>query len=269
MKSGFVWKKRLFPTTAGTPQGGNVSPTIVNMTLDGMETMLRQHFGVRGVAEPKRTRSTWWYTPMIFVAIGANKDVVEEAKSLIEIFLKERGLSLSPEKTRIVHIDEGFDFLGWNLRKYGGKLADHTRQEERAGAFAKNSGNYQRAEGSEAGRGDQPAQPIIRGWANYHQNQVATKTFKKVDHLIWRRLWRWACRRHPKKSKTWIKKRYLLTEGIRNWVFGTKVNGADGKVKRAKLAHASDTPIRRHIKIKGGAKPFDPPGSLTSNKGSA
>ncbi len=165
---------------------------------------------------------------------------------------------MSPEKTRIVHIDEGFDFLGWNLRKYGGKLLIKPAKKNVQALSRK---IREIIKGMKAAKQEwliNKLNPIIRGWANYHQNQVAKETFSKVDHLIWRRLWQWACRRHPNKSKAWIKKRYFHTEGTRNWVFGTKVKGADGKKKLVKLVQASDTPIRRHIKIKSGANPFDP-----------
>jgi len=100
--------------------------------------------------------------------------------------------------------------------------------------------------------------PVIRGWANYHQNQVAKETFSKVDHFIWKMLWQWACRRHPNKPYRWIKDRYFKSEGLRNWVFGTMVKTEDGDVKMVKLVNASDTPIRRHIKIKAEAHPFNP-----------
>ena len=258
LKSGFVWNNRLFPTDAGTPQGGIISPTVMNMTLDGMETMLRQHFGARSSKKAKKNKVNLVRYADDLLATGANKDVLEEIRSLIEAFLQERGLSLSPEKTKIVHIDDGFDFLGWNLRKYGGKLLITPAKTNVQAHSRKIRETIQQAKTAKQEEVIVRLNPIIRGWANYHQNQVATKTFKKVDNLTWRRLWRWACRRHPKKSKTWIKKRYFLTEGLRNWVFGTKVTGPDGKVKRTKLAHASDTPIQRHIKIKGEANPFDP-----------
>ncbi|SAL88606.1 Group II intron, maturase-specific domain [Caballeronia terrestris] len=99
--------------------------------------------------------------------------------------------------------------------------------------------------------------PLIRGWANYHCNQVAKEIFHKVDMVIWKLLWRWARRRHPNKSGTWTKERYFLRHGSRTWVFGTKVLGENGKESVVKLVRASDTPIRRHAKIKGEANLFD------------
>lgn len=100
--------------------------------------------------------------------------------------------------------------------------------------------------------------PVIRRWANYHQNQVAKETFSKVDHVIWKKLWQWACRRHPNKPFWWIKARYFQSKGLRNWVFGTKIKTENGAMIRVNLVSASDTPIRRHIKIKADANPFNP-----------
>ena len=107
--------------------------------------------------------------------------------------------------------------------------------------------------------------PVIRGWANYHQHAAATGTFDRVDHEIWRRLWRWARRRHPNKLATWVKKRYFPALDGRSWVFAadTGERTAEGKPVWKRLARTSDTKIRRHkirrhIKIRRDANPFDP-----------
>jgi RNA-directed DNA polymerase len=122
LKSGFVWKDRMFPTPAGTPQGGIVSPTLANMTLDGLDKLLIAHFGDKNRRKARRAKVNLVRYADDFIVTGASKEVLEEAKLLIVSFLKERGLFLSEEKTRITHIDDGFDFLGWNFRKYKGKL---------------------------------------------------------------------------------------------------------------------------------------------------
>lgn len=122
LKSGFVWQGQWFPTETGTPQGGIISPVLANMALDGMERLLWGRFGKPGSRTSMKNKVNLIRYADDFVITGASKEVLEEAKVLIEEFLKERGLSLSPEKTKIVHIEEGFDFLGWNVRKYDGKL---------------------------------------------------------------------------------------------------------------------------------------------------
>lgn len=258
LKSGLVWRGQLFPTVAGTPQGGIISPTLANMTLDGMEILLGQHFGAENSRKSRKNKVHLTRYADDFAITGATKEVLEEAKLLIEEFLRERGLSLSSEKTRIVHIEEGFDFLGWNVRKYDGKFLIRPAKKNVQAFLRKIRATIKGAKTAKQEMVIEKLDPIIRGWANYHQNQVANETFRKVDHVIWKQLWQWACRRHPNKSLRWIKDRYFIQNGLRNWVFGTRVAGEDGKVRTIKLIKASGTQIRRHTKIKGEANPFDP-----------
>ena len=266
LTSGFVWKNQLFPTDAGTPQGGIISPTLATVTLDGMEAMLHQHFGKKGSGKACKNKVNLIKYADDFVVTGTSQNVLEEAKALVEAFLNKRGLSLSAEKTRIVHIDDGFDFLGWTLRKYDGKLLIKPAKKNVQAHSRKVRATIKSMRTAKQDEVIAKLNPIIQGWANYHQNQAAKETFKKVDSLTWKQLWRWACRRHPSKSRTWIKNRYFLRVGTRNWVFGAKVKGEDGKVRLVKLVQASDTPIRRHIKIKGEANPFDPDWELYFEK---
>ena len=100
--------------------------------------------------------------------------------------------------------------------------------------------------------------PKIRGWANYHRHCSNSDAFVKVDHAIFQALWRWAKRRHPKKGRHWIKKKYFRSEGARNWVFYGKPGGTGSKSHTVRLLRASDTPIKRQVKIKGEANPYDP-----------
>ena len=258
LKSGFVWRGQMFPTPMGTPQGGIISPTLANMTLDGMEGILRKRFGAKHSKQSWKNKVHLIRYADDFVITGATKEGLEEAKLLIEEFLRVRGLSLSPEKTKIVHIDEGFDFLGWNVRKYDGKLLIKPAKKNVQAFLRKIRARINGAKTAKQETVIAMLNPVIRGWANYHQNQVAKKTFRKVDHVIWQQLWKWACRRHPNKPLRWIKDRYFIRQGQRNWMFGTTVVSEDGTVKMEKLAKASDTPIRRHTKIKSEANPFDP-----------
>ena len=124
LKAGYVENRNLFPTEAGTPQGGIISPTLANMTLDGLETWLTRHFPREKWTDGKR------WCPKVnlvryaddFIITGDSKELLEnEVRPLVEQFLKDRGLTLSADKTRITHINKGFDFLGQNLRKYDGK----------------------------------------------------------------------------------------------------------------------------------------------------
>lgn len=258
LKSGFAWKNQMFPTKAGTPQGGIISPTLANMTLDGLEPTLLQHFGIRrSHSEVNKHKVNLVRYADDFVLTGATPEALEEVKTVIEGFLRERGLALSPEKTKIAHIDEGFDFLGWNVRKYDGVLLIKPSKKNVQAFLRKIREIIRKSPTAKQETLIVQLNPIIRGWANYHQNRVAKETFQKVDHLIWQQLWKWACRRHPNKSRRWVKKRYFIREGARDWNFSTKTT-IRGKETRISLAHAGSTPIRRHRKIRNGANPFDP-----------
>lgn len=254
LKAGFIDKKKLFPTEMGTPQGGVISPTLANMTLDGLEQILTKKFVKR--SKNKQKVNLVRYADD-FIITGASKEVLEnEVKPLIGQFLTERGLSLSVEKTKVTHIEEGFDFLGFNLRKYEGKLLI-TPAKENIKSFLHEirrivKGNLMAKQVHLIG--------VIRGWANYYQHVVASKTFHRMDHEIWKILWQWAKRRHPNKSKGWIKDRYFKSKSGRNWVFADEKAKRlpDGTYKPMVLRKLRDTEIRRHIKIRAEANPFNP-----------
>tara|TARA_R110002167_G_C12671038_1_gene650713 strand:- start:116 stop:1777 length:1662 start_codon:yes stop_codon:yes gene_type:complete len=256
LKAGFVYQNKLFPTDSGTPQGGIISPVLANMTLDGLELMLSEKF-------PKAKR-TGRKMNMVryaddFIITGNSKEWLEqEVKPAVVEFLAERGLVLSPEKTRVTHIKDGFDFLGWNIRKYSGKLL---MKPSKANAKA-HLGKIR-----EVIKANRPAKqtdlikqlnPVLRGWANYHSHVVAKKTFTRIDSNVWSMLWRWAVRRHPNKGARWVKERYFKTRGTRTWVFAATEEKEDGAKRERILLSESDTPIQRHIKIKAAANPHDP-----------
>ena len=258
LKSGFKWNGQLFDTEAGTPQGGIISPTLANMALDGMERRLMEHFGVKRSRKAYKNKVNLSRYADDFVITGTTKEVLEEARDLMVEFLKDRGLTLSEEKTKIVHIEEGFDFLGWNVRKYDGKLLIKPAKKNVQTFLRKVRGIIRESKTAKQENLVGKLNPVIRGWANYHQNQVAKETFNKVDSVIWKQLWWWAGRRHPNKSAEWVRSKYFMREGLRNWVFGTKADGGNGEQRTVKLVNASDTAIRRHTKIKGAANPYHP-----------
>jgi RNA-directed DNA polymerase len=217
LKAGYVENRNLFPTEAGTPQGGIISPTLANMTLDGLEKLLLKHFPREKWKDGKK------WTPKVnlvryaddFIITGDSKELLEnEVRPLVERFLKERGLALSADKTRITHIDEGFDFLGQNLRKYDGKPLVKPSKKNTLAFLEKVRALIGANKTVSQAMLIDILNPVIRGWAGYHRHCVATETFGRVDHEIWRRLWQWARRRHPNKSAAWVKKRYLLSAAV-------------------------------------------------------
>ncbi len=259
LKAGYVYKNGLFPNEAGTPQGGIISPTLANMTLDGLESKLEETFGKRESRKAKSNQVNLVRYADDFIITARTKELLEdEVKPLVIEFLKERGLTLSEEKTRVTHVSKGFDFLGWNCRKYDGKLLIKPSKKNSKvfldGIRDVMKGNKQARQENLIGL----LNPKIRGWANYHKGAVAKETFSKVDKEIWKTLWQWAERRHPNKGKRWIKVRYFRTERNRNWVFAASVKTAEGETRTVRLVKASDTKIQRHVKIRGDANPYDP-----------
>jgi RNA-directed DNA polymerase len=258
LSAGYVYNGKLFPIEAGTPQGGIASPTIANIALDGLETVLAERFGstLRAVNR-SRVRLVRYCDD--FIITGSSKEMLEkEVKPCVEAFLAERGLELSTEKTLITHISEGFDFLGQNVRKYDGKLLikpsaknvktllESIREIIKANRSAKQETLINLLN------------PKIRGWANYHRHVVSKETYAKVDKNIWQALWRWARRRHPNKSAEWVRQKYFRTLGHRHWVFATQTRGYNGKPRMLTLFSASSTRIVRHVGVKSDANPFDP-----------
>ena len=262
LKAGYMEDRQLFPTEAGTPQGGIISPTLANLVLDGLEARLHAKIGRTRQVNGKQVKLMVNYVRYAddFIVTGRSKELLEqEIKPLIEEFMRERGLALSPEKTKITHIDEGFDFLGQNVRKYNGKLLIKPSKANVATFLEKVRSAIKGNKALDQGKLIQMLNPMIQGWANYHQHVVSKEAFARVDHEIWRTLWQWAVRRHPKKSSVWIKKRYFHSVGTRNWVFAaaTGEKFPNGKPILKSLRKATDTPIRRHRPIKLEAHPFD------------
>jgi RNA-directed DNA polymerase len=256
LKAGYVEKGALHPTEEGTPQGGVISPVLANMALDGLEALLLQHFR-HSQRRPTKVHLIRYADD--FVITGNSRELLEtQVKPLVEQFLKGRGLELSPEKTTITHIEDGFDFLGQNVRKYGAKLLIKPSAKSVATFLAEVreviEGNKQAA----AGHLVWLLNPKIRGWANYHRHVVSKRTFSDVDSALFWMLWRWAKRRHPNKGRRWVKEKYFTTEGGDHWVFFGEDCGSDGKPRTIRLAKAAKTRIKRHIKIRAAANPYAP-----------
>ena len=194
------------------------------------------------------------------IITGSSRELLEmEVKPLVEVFLQERGLQLSPEKTKLTHIRDGFDFLGQNFRKHGSKLLV-TPSKKNTKAFLEKVRAIIETNLS-TGQQDliEQLNPVIRGWANYHRYCSASRTFGRVDREIWRKLWQWSRRRHPDKNAAWVKARYFHLIGGRAWTFAVDTGGRTpaGQPFYKKLAYAADTSIRRHIKVRAEANPFD------------
>jgi len=190
-----------------------------------------------------------------FVITGNSKELLEsEVKPLVRAFLAERGLTLAEEKTAITHIEDGFDFLGFNFRKHGDKLLARPARKGVSG-FLNEVRDIIRSNPTIAAHALVGIlNPKIRGWVNYYRHVASSETFKAVDHAIWEALWRWAVRRHRNKGARWIHDKYFSRAHGREWVFQGKA--PDGTKKYIVLA--TKIRITRHAKVKLDANPYDP-----------
>jgi len=252
LKAGYVFERQLFPTDAGTPQGGIISPILANITLDGIENIIADKYHRNKCGNLDRKYAAKYKINFIryaddFIITAKTEEIAKEVKELIKNFLKDRGLELSDEKTTITHIDVGFDFLGWNFRKYKGKLLIKPSKKSIDKVTEKISNIIKKGKAWTQKELINALNPIITGWSNYHQPVVSSEIFNKLDSRIWNMLWHWAKRRHTEKSNYWTAERYWHTVGNRNWVFSTKD-------KQLKLL--SDTKIVRHTPLKLDKNPY-------------
>jgi RNA-directed DNA polymerase len=261
LESGFIEKQKLFPTTSGTPQGSIISPTLANMVLDGLENHIDRACQIKHWGKTNR-RVNPQHIHFIryaddFIVTGEDPNYLKSTVlPAIQDFLSPRGLKLSAEKTHITNINDGFDFLGQNVRKYKGKLLIKPSKKniqtflDKVHEVVKTHSNVRTMTLIDK------LTPMIRGWALYHHHIVASETFSFIDHTINRMLWRWAKRRHAhRKNVKWIKNRYF-----------TRMKGKDGVLfdtdeaskEKVYLFQASSIAIKRHVKIDSKANTYDP-----------
>jgi RNA-directed DNA polymerase len=261
LKCGYVESSVFHDTEEGTPQGGIISPVLANLALDGMQRILTEKFSNSWRTANRKVNMIRYADD--FVITGSSKELLEnEVKPLIVQFLRERGLELSEEKTMITHIEDGFDFLGQNVRKYNGKLIIKPSKRNVADFLADIREVVKGHKAIAAGHLIYMLNQKIRGWAIYHRHVCAKETFAYVDHAIFKVLWWWCKRRHPEKGRAWVASKYFTSvpgpSGGNNWAFWGEVKGANGENRRVLLSRASAIPIRRHIKIKADVNPYDP-----------
>ena len=275
LKAGVMDGPDLFPTDKGTPQGGVVSPLLANIALHGLETAIRDSFPPTTLVDGKRVQH--WQPIVIryaddFVILHEDRRIIEEAHQKTAAWLHTLGLELKPSKTRITHTlipteegQIGFDFLGWTIRQYpvgryhSGKNthrqplgfktiitpsrdAQKRHYEALAEIVRRNKAAPQRDLILRLNR-------VIHGWVNYHATCVASRAFDRMQHLLFRRLLRWARHRHPTKSAHWRARRYWHLEGQPKWDF--RVIGGPRLYRHTAKA------ITRHIKVEGRKTPFD------------
>jgi len=236
--------------------GSVLSPLLANVALDGMERLFEAEGPDGRPKAPSHRKGTNKGVSVIryaddFVITAPTREVLETyARPRMGKFLKQRGLALNEGKTRIIHIREGLNFLGFHIRKFGSREEKllTVPQKEKVLKHVRAIRSYLDAhKQTPAGKVIKELNPVIRGWANYYRHSVAKDVFSKVRHVQWRMLWIWAKRRHPNKSSTWVKARYFRNDGY--WTFW------EGKTE---LVKPDATPITRFTKVIGRNSPYDP-----------
>ncbi|MFB2896639.1 group II intron reverse transcriptase/maturase [Aerosakkonemataceae cyanobacterium BLCC-F50] len=244
LKAGFVLKGEFNPTEQGTPQGGVISPLLANIGLHGLETYIKSTNPKLGVVRYADD----------FIVTARDKASLEKAQNQIQAWMKQRGLELNSEKTVITPIEDGFDFLGFNLRHYDGTLLIKP-SKKKVLAFCKRIGEeIKKLDGATQEKVIAKLNPILRGFANYYRGVVSKETFCYISHRVWQYLWRWAKRRHPNKSQVWVKHRYFKRVKGVDWTFCVQTE-RQGKTKDIMLFNIAKVPIQRHIKVAGTNSP--------------
>ena len=269
MENGVIW-----PSEAGTPQGGVISPLLANIALQGLEDDTKQALlqelmayqkgkGIKvGRKQALNTLSMILYADD-FIVMHESQEIVIKAKTYIEGWLKQMGLEMKGSKTQITHTlhqegekEAGFDFLGFNVRHYADKQAKRGNKllikpscssQKRHKKAIKDALRSLRAAPMQAVI--KKLNPIVNGWSRYYTPAVSRKVFEKMDHEMFYKLWQWATHRHPQKNRHWIKRKYFRELGGDRWRFMTQ--------EGLYLARHSDHPIKRHTKVRGKKSPYD------------
>lgn len=258
LKAGFVDKGAFYDTETGTPQGGIISPLLANIALHGLEKALGIKHDCKGYLISKRAIVRYADDFIVFYEI---KEDAEKSVTTLNNWMKDRGLTLLQEKTKIVHLKDGFDFLGFNIRQYpvsntktGLKLlikpSNETMQNIRNKLKLVWLNNQSQNVDVIIGK----LNPIIRGIANYLRIGVSSEAFQKLDSWMFLREKRYAKRMHPMKSVGWRRNKYwgrLNLDRNDNGVFGNKETGNA-------LLKFSCFNIERHVLVKGTSSPDDP-----------
>jgi RNA-directed DNA polymerase len=235
---------------------------LANLALDGLESLLAEHFSQSGRHIARNKVHLVRYADD-FVITGSSQELLQtRVKPLLQQFLAERGLELSLEKTRITPIEDGFDFLGQNLRKYDGKLIIKPSKANVARLLANVREVVKVHKAATAGELVRMLTPKLRVWAMYHRHICAKRTFQQVDTALFHTLWQWCVRRHPNKGKRWLARKYFTTVagagGGNHWVFFGEVTGRDESKRSLVLFQTSRVRIGRHVKIRKEVNPYAP-----------
>jgi RNA-directed DNA polymerase len=256
LKAGVAGNGVLSPTEEGTPQGGGISPVLLNVALHGME----EAAGVRYMTTGVNAGKTWPGSPVLVryaddgLVLCRDAGQAQQVKQQLQRWLEPRGLAFNQAKTKIVHLDDGVDFLSFTIRRFGAKLIIKPSAEAITRFRARTRTAVRSCYGANAAAVLKTLAPVNRGWAAYQRTVVSSAVYAAMDNYEWKLLWKWATRSHPNKPKRWVAGRYFgtfSTARADRWVFGDRTTGAY-------LPKLAWTKIERHVMVKGRASPDDP-----------
>ena len=257
LKAGVVENGHLTATEEGTPQGGVISPVLMNVALHGME----QAAGVRYHATGHNAGSAKRNSPVLVryaddvVAMCHSREQAEQVKARLAVWLEPRGLAFNEDKTNIVHLTEGFSFLGFHIRLYRNRKLLIKPSKAAIKRIRKRLAAEMRAlRGANGKAVIRTINPIIRGWSAYYRGVVSSAAFRSLDFYMWTLTYKWAKHQHANKSRDWIVHRYFGAFNSRRddrWVFGDRDSGRY-------LTKFVWTKIVRHQLVKAGASLDDP-----------
>lgn len=252
LKAGYIEKSTFYDSEKGTPQGGIISPTIANMVLDGMEVAIRTKVKAKDKINLVRYADD-------FIITAHSKEILEQQIiPAIVTFLKERGLNLSEEKTKIVHISQGFDFLSQNIRKYNSKLLIKPTKDAIKSLLGKVEDILATSGSLQTDIMIKRLNSVLRGWGNYHKHVVSKQVFNQTDNQIFVLITKWMKKRHPNKSWEWMMKKYF-SDGHKWSIFNCRWRIKKGnKIEMLRLFSLKLIPIKRYRKIKSIATPYKP-----------
>lgn len=209
-------------THSGTPQGGILSPLLANIALSELDDYFHQlwenhrnswtraRHRQRGGATFRLTR----YADDFVVLVNGTRDHTENLWDEIGALLDRIGLRLAPEKTRIVHIDEGFDFLGFRIQRHTQHGSDrrliytYPSRKSMTSIKRKVKTATKRITHQDADRLFRQLGTMTRGWAQYFRHGSSSKAYQHLQHYLWWRVWEWLKNKHPRTSKRELIRRY-------------------------------------------------------------
>ena len=256
LTAGVIEDGRLAPTGEGTPQGGVISPLLLNVALHGMENAA----GVRYRHAGSDAAVVMAGSPVLvryaddLVAFCHTRQEAKQVKARLAAWLTPRGLAFNEDKTRIVTLGEGFDFLGFNVRRYRGKLLIKPSKTAVKRIRERLRTEMRSLRGTSAQAVIARLNPIVRGWSAYYRTAVSSEIFRALDHYLWKLTYKWAKHSHPNKPVRWIIRRYFgkfCKSRNDQWVFGDRDSGAY-------MLRFAWTKIIRHQMVAGTASCDDP-----------